>query len=308
MTIVITVLTLGLAYGAVYALIALGYTLVYGVIELINFAHGDVFMTGAFLSLTAVQIAYGSSVSTLGGVSLVLAVVLALAVAMVGCGTLGLVIERLAYRPLRNAPRLAPLVTAIGVSYILQNLVRLWQSDATRPYPPLIATTNITVLGTTVNTNVLVVLVPAVALLIGLDLFVNRTRIGRAMRATAQDSEAAMMMGVDVNRTIAPTFCVGAALAGAGGVIYGIYFGHISYDIGFITGLKAFTAAVLGGIGNIRGAMLGGLAIGMLEEFVNLQGNGAGIQWAESAVFAVLIIVLVFRPNGILGTQTVEKA
>jgi len=262
MDILIAVLTIGLAYGALYALIALGYTMVYGVIELINFAHGDVFMVGAFISLG----------------------------------------------PLRNAPRLAPLVTAIGVSFILQSVVRLWQSDSDHAYPPLINTGTFLIANTTVNTNVFIVLGAAVFLMLALDLFINRTRIGRAMRAIAQDSEAATMMGVDVDRTIAITFFIGSALAGAAGVVYGIYVQSISYNIGFIAGLVAFTAAVLGGIGNIRGAMLGGLLIGMLQTFVSQQFGGNGAVWAEPAVFAVLILVLVLRPTGLLGAQVVEKA
>ncbi len=308
MGIVVAFLSLGLAYGALYALIALGYTMVYGIIELINFAHGDVFMVGSFLSVIAVEAVFGATVSTLGGAALVAAVILALIVAMVGCGILGVLIERLAYRPLRNAPKLAPLVTAIGVSYILANGMRVWQGDAVRPYPPLIPTTNVYIAGTPVSTGIIFVVIAALVLMLGLDQFVNRTRIGRAMRATAQDSEAAMMMGVDVNRIITITFFIGSALAGAAGVVYGMYVNHITWDMGFIAGLKAFTAAVLGGIGNIRGAMLGGLSIGLLEAFVSQQANGGGIQWAETAVFAVLILVLVLKPTGLLGAAIVEKA
>jgi branched-chain amino acid transport system permease protein len=304
----VAILSLGLAQGSLYALIALGYTMVYGIIELINFAHGDVFMVGAFLSLLTVQAIFGLGVSTLGGLSLVVAIVLALAAAMIGCGLLGVVIERLAYRPLRTAPRLAPLVTAIGVSFILENGMQLWQGGSSKPYPSLVPNANIFIAGTPVNTSVVIVVVAAVILMVGLDLLVNRTRIGRAMRATAQDREAAMMMGVDVNRVIAITFFIGSALAGAAGVVYGMYINNIDWHIGFGAGLKAFTAAVLGGIGNIRGAMLGGLAIGLLEAFVSQQGSGQGIQWAEAAVFTVLILVLVFKPTGILGAQIVEKA
>jgi branched-chain amino acid transport system permease protein len=287
--------------------------MVYGIIELINFAHGDVFMVGAFLSLLAVQAVFGNTVdamgnTTLSGLSMIGAVALAFGVAMVGCAVLGVVIERLAYRPLRNAPRLAPLVTAIGISFILENGMQLWQGGDTKPYPPLIPRTNIYIAGTPVSTSIIIVVVAALILMVGLDLLVNRTRIGRAMRASAQDREAAMMMGVDVNRVIAITFFIGSALAGAAGVIYGMYINSIDWHIGFGAGLKAFTAAVLGGIGNIRGAMIGGLSIGLLEAFVSQQGSGQGIQWAETAVFTVLILVLVFRPTGILGAQLVEKA
>jgi len=233
---------------------------------------------------------------------------MALAISMVGCGVLGVVIGRLAYRPLRNAPRLAPLVTAIGVSFILENIVLLWQGDASKPYPPLVPRTNIYIAGTPVSTSLIIVVVAALILLVGLDVLVNRTRIGRAMRATAQDGEAAMMMGVDRDRIIAITFFIGSALAGAAGVVYGMYINSIGFNMGFIAGLKAFTAAVLGGIGNIRGAMLGGLVIGLLEAAVSQQGSGQGIQWAEAAVFSVLILVLVFKPTGLLGAQVVEKA
>jgi branched-chain amino acid transport system permease protein len=308
MSTLVTVLTLGFATGALYALIALGYTMVYGIIELINFAHGDVFMVGAFISLLMVQAIFGATISQFSGFGSVAAVLVALAVAMIGCGVLGVVIERFAYRPLRNAPKLAPLVTAIGVSFILENGVQVWQGGNTHTYPNLLPTTTFVIGGTTVNSNIFVVIGVAVILMIVLDLFINRTRIGRAMRATAQDAEAAMMMGVDVNRVIAITFFVGSALAGAAGVVYGIYINNIDWHIGFGAGLKAFTAAVLGGIGNIRGAMLGGLAIGLIESFVSQLGGGGGIQWADSAVFAVLILVLVFKPTGLLGAQLVEKA
>jgi len=305
---VVTVLSLGLAQGSLYALIALGYTMVYGIIELINFAHGDVFMVGAFLSFLAVQAVFGATVSTLTGVTLIGALLLAFVASMLGCGVLGVAIERLAYRPLCNAPRLAPLVTAIGVSFILENGMQLWQGGNPKTYPALIPTSNVSIAGATVNTNVVIVIVAAIILMLGLDLLVNRTRMGRAMRATAQDSEAAMMMGVDTNRVIAYTFFIGSALAGAAGVVYGMYLGNIDWQIGYTAGLKAFTAAVLGGIGNIRGAMLGGLSIGILETFVSQLGAGKGIQWAETAVFSVLILVLVFKPTGLLGAQVVEKA
>lgn len=308
MSTLVQVLTLGLAQGSLYALIALGYTMVYGIIELINFAHGDVFMVGAFLSVLAVQAVFGASATTFSGFTLIAALLLAFAVAMIACGVLGAVIERLAYRPLRNAPRLAPLVTAIGVSFILENGMQLWQGGGTKPYPSIIPATNVTIAGTLVNTTVFVVIASAVILMVGLDVLVNRTKIGRAMRATAQDAEAATMMGIDRNRVIAITFFIGSALAGAAGVVYGMYLGNIDWHIGFGAGLKAFTAAVLGGIGNIRGAMLGGLGVGLLEAFVSQLGSGAGIQWAEAAVFSVLILVLVLKPTGLLGTQIVEKA
>lgn len=308
MNTLIQTLALGLAQGSMYSLIALGYTLVYGIIELINFAHGDVFMVGSFISLFALQTIFGASLSTFGGFQLVGAILVAFLIAMASCAVIGVTIERFAYRPLRGAPRLAPLVTAIGVSLILENLVQLIQGGNTSTYPPLIAQTTITIAGTPVNSTVFVVIVSALVLMLGLDVLVNRTKVGRAMRAVAQDREAAMMMGVDVNRTIAITFIIGSALAGAAGVVYGMYFNNITWNMGYTAGLKAFTAAVLGGIGNIRGAMLGGLMIGVLETWVGLQQGGRFLQWSQIAVFSVLILVLIFRPSGLLGTRVIEKA
>ncbi len=305
----------GLAQGMMYALIALGYTLVYGILELINFAHGDVFMLGGLLSWGALNRLFGGPLGdnfgVLGGGTLVLAVVTALVIAMVCCGAIGFGIERFAYRPLRNAPRLAPLVTAIGVSFIIENAVLVWQNGSghvTITYPALVNQSIITAFGLHLQSKAIVVFIAAPILMAGLILLVNYTRIGKAMRATAQDPEAARMMGIDVNTIISITFVVGSALAGAAAVIYCMYYNYVSYDMGFLVGLKAFTAAVLGGIGNIRGAMLGGVLIGEVEAVSNAAGNGVGLQWSESAVFLVLMLVLILRPNGLLGAQVVEKA
>jgi branched-chain amino acid transport system permease protein len=314
LTFILNTLISGLTIGALYALIALGYTLVYGIIELINFAHGDVFMVGAFLSWLALNALFGQQLNANGGAgvlsgsALILAIVIAFAVSMVGCAILGVVIERFAYRPLRRAPRLAPLVTAIGVSFILETAMQLWQGADSKNYPGLLNQVSYAVGNVSISNIQLMVIGSSLALMAALLVLVQRTRIGRAMRAAAQDPEAATMMGVDINRVIMVTFLIGSALAGAAGVVWGISQNSIDYHIGFVVGLKAFTAAVLGGIGNIRGAMLGGLAIGVVEQFVETMGTGAGLPWSETVVFLILVLVLVVRPTGLLGTQVVEKA
>jgi branched-chain amino acid transport system permease protein len=307
----------GLAIGMMYALIALGYTLVYGILELINFAHGDVFMLGGLFSWAILQQFFGGPLSANYGVlvggTLVAAFVIAFLVAMVSCGAVGFVIERFAYRPLRNATKLAPLVTAIGVSFIIENAVLVWQSgtgNGAITYPSLIDQQIFPFLGLHIPEKDIIVFITAPILMVGLLYLVGSTRIGKAMRATAQDPEAARMMGIDINRVISFTFVVGSILAGAAGVIYGLYYNSIDYSIGFLAGLKAFTAAVLGGIGNIRGAMLGGILVGEVESIVDSidASQGVGLQWAEPAVFLVLMFVLIFRPTGLLGAQVVDKA
>ncbi len=314
LTYILNTLIAGLTIGALYALIALGYTLVYGIIELINFAHGDVFMVGGFLSWLALNAVYGKQLNANGGAGiltgadLIISILLAFAVSMIGCAILGVIIERFAYRPLRRAPRLAPLVTAIGVSFILENTVQLWQGATTKNYPSLMDQTYFSVGTVSISNIQIMVIGSSLVLMVALLLLVQRTRIGRAMRAAAQDPEAATMMGVDINQVITVTFFIGSALAWAAGVIWGISQNSIDYHMGFIAGLKAFTAAVLGGIGNIRGAVLGGLAIGVLEQFVETVGNGSGLAWSETVVFLLLVLVLVFRPTGFLGAQVVEKA
>ena len=314
LTYILNTLISGLTIGALYALIALGYTLVYGIIELINFAHGDVFMVGAFFSWLALYALFGPQLNANGGAGVLsggtlgLSLLIAFVVAMVGCAILGVLIERFAYRPLRRAPRLAPLVTAIGVSFILETGMQLWQGADTKNYPGLFDLVSYAVGNVSISNIQLMVIGSSLALMVALLLLVQRTRIGRAMRAAAQDPEAATMMGVDINRVIMVTFLIGSALAGAAGVVWGISQNSIDYHMGFAVGLKAFTAAVLGGIGNIRGAMLGGLAIGVLEQFVETMGSGAGLPWSETAVFLILVLVLVVRPTGLLGTQVAEKA
>jgi branched-chain amino acid transport system permease protein len=294
-----------LTIGGIYALIALGYTMVYGIIELINFAHGEIFMVGAFFGMTFLTtLGFSGPITDLG---LFLVVLLAsFAFVMPLIGIVGVGVERFAYRPLRNAPRLAPLITAIGVSFILQNVVYIWRGPSPVPFPQLLsAQARFSVLGASVSYISVLIIVVTVVLLVALQLFIGRTSLGRAMRATAQDRDAAQLMGVNINTTIALTFFLGSALAGAAGIVYGLYFGTVAFNIGFIGGLKAFTAAVLGGIGNTTGAVLGGFIIGFVE-VISAQLGVA--RWSEALVFGVLIVVLVFRPAGLLGQPLGERA
>ena len=323
-----SILVAGLSLGALYAVVALGYTMVYGIIELINFAHGDVFAVGAFVSLTFMSwmgndmVNFGSyqpgmhTVHLLGlsfHVDMLWLVIWTLALTMVVsafvCGVLGVVIERIAYRPLRNAPRLAPLITAIGVSLILENALLQWKGGLVISYPSVMPLQFHQVFGAPVRNIEIFVLLSALVLMLLLDRFVNQTKLGKAMRAVAQDQEAALMMGIQVDRIISLTFFVGSALAGAGAVVYGVYLNvsGIGSNMGFSLGLFAFTAAVLGGIGNIRGAMLGGILIGIVQRFVDALGSGRGTEWSDPVVFAILILVLVLRPSGLLGAQVPEK-
>ena len=303
--------------GSIYALVALGYTMVYGIIELINFAHGDVFMVGAFASLWVLTVPLGladrpiNDPLRLAGILFI--VVLAVMLLM---GLVGVIIERFAYRPLRHAPRLAPLITAIGVSFILQNIIQSLFGPSPHPTPQIFPKIDLLTIqsfdllglhvdGGTVRALNTVMVVVAIALMAALQLFVGRTRLGRAMRSTAQDREAAELMGVDINQTIAITFFLAAALAGAAGVINGLYFGSVQFNLGFYSGLKAFTAAVLGGIGNTAGAAIGGFVIAFIEVFAIELGYS---RWTEVAVFTVLILVLVFRPSGLFGQAAGERA
>ncbi len=293
-----------LTIGAIYALIALGYTMVYGIIELINFAHGDVFMVGSFVSWWLLT-TLGFSGAISDPVVLAVILVIAFLVSMIVMGVVGVVIERLAYRPLRNAPRLAPLITAIGVSFILQNIVYVTISNSIVTIPQIMPNPELTFGPVVIREVNLFVIVLSVALMAALQLFINRTRLGRAMRSTAMDREAAQLMGVDINTTIALTFFIGSALAGAAGVVQGLYFGVSKFDLGFQAGLKAFTAAVLGGIGNTTGAAIGGFLIGFIEVLSSVFGYG---RWSEAAVFGALVLVLIFRPTGILGQQLADRA
>ena len=304
-----TISFIGLTNGAVYALVALGYTLVYGILELINFAHGDVFMLGGMFSatmlLTAFHLKAGSSAS-----SWIPAVLVSLAVAMIACGLINAAIERVAYRPLRSAPRLAPLITAIGMSFILEDVAIGWKGPSYTAIPNLLPGGHVfSFSGVTYAWNKLIVVVITVPVLIALVWLVQKTRQGKAMRATAQDRDAAAMMGINVNRTISFTFLIAGALAGAGGLLYALYFGQVRYDTGFQLGLIAFTAAVLGGIGNLPGAVLGALCIGFIQAYnEGLTHYMPGSDWTQSIVFSILILILVFRPEGLLGERTPEGA
>jgi branched-chain amino acid transport system permease protein len=317
MTLFLQILVIGLTTGAIYALIALGYTMVYGIIELINFAHGDIFMIGTFVCVS-IFAAFGITTSSTAptGFALVGVLVITLLGAMAVCAVLGVVIERVAYRPLRNAPRLAPLISAIGVSLILEDVGKLWKGITFVSFPQIFPQVFFHI-GPIIITSInILVIAVALVLMVGLQWLVTRTRTGRAMRAVAQDREAAALMGVNVNRIIAITFFIGAGLAGAAGLIYGLQYGSTIYYLGFTLGLFAFTAAVLGGIGNLVGAMLGGVLIGLIEALSTLipdSNNGGiglphgGAAWHEAIIFVVLILILVFRPSGLLGQQTPEK-
>jgi branched-chain amino acid transport system permease protein len=298
---------IGLTNGAVYALVALGYTLVYGILELINFAHGDVFMLGGMFSATMVISAFGLKV---GGPtsSLVVAIVVSLFVAMAACGVINATIERVAYRPLRGAPRLAPLITAIGMSFILEDVAIAWKGPSYIAIPRVLPHSAVFTIGSVHYTwDKFIVVILTLPVLLALIWLVQRTRQGKAMRATAQDRDAAAMMGINVNRTISFTFLIAGALAGAGGLLYALYFGQVRYDTGFQLGLIAFTAAVLGGIGNLPGAVLGALCIGFIQAFnEGLSWHMPGSDWTQSIVFAILILILVFRPEGLLGERTPE--
>jgi branched-chain amino acid transport system permease protein len=312
----------GLALGTVYAVIALGYTMVYGILELINFAHGEIFMTGAFIGTALLIFMTGTGWGS--ALPAIVMLIIVLIVTAFLTGFLGMGIERLSYRPLRNAPRLIPLITAIGISFLLQDIVRFIAELTKGNYivtgpslfteQVLIKTSSISSIfnDASIKTSFIIVLVTAVIMMIALDIFVNRTRWGMAMRAVAQDRETASLMTVNVNKVISITFFVGSALGGATGVLFAVQYGTIDPYIGFILGLKAFTAAVLGGIGNIRGAMLGGLLLGVLEMFASanltlLTGGVFGAEYKDVFAFAILIIVLLFKPEGLLGKPVTEK-
>ena len=299
----------GLTRGAVFALIALGYTMVYGIIELINFAHGDVFMLGLFISL-----AWFTLLGVTGALSiwqLLTLLPLVFVLTMLTTAVLNVAIDRLAYRPLRRSTRLAPLITAIGVSFMLENVALLWKGPAPIAYPDVFPSVDIlrewfgidsAIFVTTKDVLVVIITVP---LMIGLHYFVTRTRWGKAMRATAQDRETAQAMGIDVERMILITFFVGGALAGAAGLIQGMYYNIGQWWMGYQAGLRAFTAAVLGGIGSMSGAALGGLLIGFLSAWSD---QYVSARWTNAIVFAILIVVLVFRPRGLMGERVADKA
>jgi branched-chain amino acid transport system permease protein len=288
----------GLTIGAFYALVALGYTMVYGIIRLINFAHGDIFMAGAFIGWTVLV--------TLLGMHWALAAALfaALAVALIGSGALGVLIDRVAYQPLLAAPRLSILITALGVSLALENGVLLLYGPGFLTYPHLLSTAGFAIGGVEISWAQTAMFVISLFLMFALHIFVHRTTIGTAMRALAVDQDAARLMGIDVERIIQLTFFIGSFLAAAAGVMEGLYYTQISFYMGFLLGLRAFTAAVLGGIGNIPGAMAGGLLIGLLEAF---SAGYLSSRWTDVFVFLVLIGVLVVKPTGLFGERVVER-
>jgi branched-chain amino acid transport system permease protein len=299
----------GLVLGAIYALVALGYTMVYGILELINFAHGEVTMMGAMVALTVIGLLLGSGLALPG----VLVVLLALAVAIAACMALGFLLERIAYRPLRQSPRLAALITAIGVSILLQNLAMMIWGKQYVSFPDILPAARYEIHGVTITALQIAIVIISGLLMAGLWVLVQRTKLGRAMRATAQSPELAGLMGINPNHIISVTFILGAALAAVAGVMVAAYYTQAHYHMGFILGLKAFTAAVLGGIGNIAGAMFGGLLLGILESLGagyigDLTGGFLGSHYQDVFAFFVLILVLVFRPTGLLGERVAERA
>ena len=301
---------IGLTNGALIALVALGYTMVYGLIGLINFAHGDLIMLGACLALSLVA-ALGIGVADAGGMAAVgptgtwLGIALLVGLCGLFCGGLNVAVDRIVYKPLRTAPKLAPLVSAIGVSFIFMNIGLFWLGPADRSFPELLPAANLLPGDGLQFTwkDLLVVLVVG-PLMVALSLLVRTTKLGKAMRAVSQDQTAAALVGIDVDRVIAATFFIGGFLGGAASVIYGLYINTISFQMGFQNGLYAFTAAVLGGIGSIPGAVLGGIVIGLVR---SLSSAYVGERWTGAIVFAILIVILVFRPEGLLGRRTKEK-
>jgi branched-chain amino acid transport system permease protein len=293
----------GLSNGAIWALVALGYTLVYGIIELINFAHGEIFMIGAFTAF-ALWEPLGLHADT-GTVGLILGLLLTLLAAMFVSGSLNVMIERVGYRPLRGAPKLAPLITAVGFSFILQNVGILWLGASQRAVPDLILSQKelVNIVGVSLSRGDLLAFGVMIPLVLLLTSFVGQSRLGKAMRATAQDPEAAKLMGINVDTTISLTFLLGGLLAGAAGLINTLYQTNVWYFQGFTAGLIAFTAAVMGGIGNLRGAVLGGLIIGCIQQ---ISDNRIGNEWTPAVIFAYLVLIMVFRPQGLIGEETRE--
>ncbi len=293
----------GLTTGMLFALVAIGYTMVYGIIELINFAHGDLFMLGSFYALTVITGLQGMGVSAAG---LLAALPVVFLLSMAFCALLNVGVDFLVYKPLRRAPKLTPLVSAIGVSFVFMGIGQVWKGVYDLHFPDLLPNTNLLGEGASLRFTGkdLAVFLVTVPLMLGLSVFVRTTRLGKAMRATAQNPVAAQLMGINVNLVIGATFVIGGALAGAASVIYGLSVNTVSFQMGYQNGLYAFTAAVLGGIGNLPGAMLGGIVIGLIR---SLGSQYVGEQWTSALVFAILILILVFRPSGLLGARTREK-
>ena len=282
----------GISLGSIYALIALGYTMVYGIVKLINFAHGDVFMVGAFIGFYSITVLH-------------LGLFPALLISMAVCALFGVLIERIAYKPLRNATRIAALITAIGVSLFIEYGTIYVRGAQLESYPDnIVPLKNFDILGVTISGKSVLILAVSLFLMIVLQFIVHKTKIGKAMRAVSHDMDAARLMGINVNNTISATFAIGSALAGAAGVIFGMYYTKIEPLMGIIPGLKAFVAAVLGGIGIIPGAMVGGLVLGVIESLVSALGYSL---WRDGVAFVVLILILIFRPAGLFGKNVREK-
>lgn len=289
----------GLTLGAIYALFALGYTMVYGILLMINFAHSEIFMVGAYIGFWILAI-----LPAVVPVSVPVYLVIIFIFAMVFTGGLAISVERFAYRPLRHAPRLAPLISAIGVSIFLQNAVMLAVGAQSQPYPETVAVTQYEFSGIYINSLQILIISLSIVLMVLLQIFITRTKMGKAMRAVAQNHIVSQLMGINTNTIIALTFFIGGGLGGVAGVLNGLYYGSIKYNMGFLPGIKAFTAAVLGGIGNIQGAMVGGFILGILEA---LSAGYISSEYKDVIAFVVLILVLLFRPTGIFGEEVVEK-
>lgn len=281
----------GVSLGSIYALIALGYTMVYGIIKLINFAHGDVYMVGAYIGFAATTYAKLSFLP-------------ALIISMFTSALLGMFIEKVAYKPLRNSSKIAALITAIGVSLLLENLMTYFAGAEIRSFPKLMSSTQINMGNIVLNMQQVYIVITAIFLMVLLQFIVQKTKVGKAMRAVSADKDAAQLMGIKIDSTISFTFAIGSSLAGAAGVLVGVYYNSIDPLMGMLPGLKAFVAAVFGGIGSIPGAMIGGLSIGILETLVSGYGNS---MYRDAAVFAFLIVILIIKPSGLLGKNTKEK-
>lgn len=291
----------GLTVGSVYALIALGYSMVYGILELINFAHGEIYMLGAYLGI--IFLAFFTAIG-LTAYNLPLALILTFVLSIIFCSSYGFTIEKIAYKPLRNAPRLSPLISAIGVSIFLQNYVMLTQGATDKVFPALFGVAGFQFMSVRMTYLQLFIILSSIVLTITLRLFVRKTRMGKAMRAVAQDKTMASLVGINIDTIISLTFIIGSGLAAAAGLMVAMYYGLVNYSIGYIAGIKAFTAAVLGGIGSIRGAMFGGLLLGLVE---SLGGSYISGEYKDAYAFVILIIILLVKPGGLFGKSDLEK-
>jgi len=291
----------GITLGAVYALIALGYTMVYGILELINFAHGEIYMLGAYIAIVTLAFL---TFTGLTATSLLLSFIIVGIVTIIYCGAYGLTLEKVAYRPLRHAPRLSPLISAIGMSIFLQNYVMLSQGSADKIFPHIFPAGSITIGNSTLTYLQCFIIISSVILMIALQAFIKKSRLGKAMRATAQDKKMASLLGIDIDTVIIVTFITGSVLAASAGIMVAMYYGLINFYMGYVAGIKAFTAAVLGGIGNIQGAVLGGFLLGILE---SLGAAYISSEYKDAFAFIVLILILIFKPTGLLGERIPEK-